>query len=368
MRRIFRVLLPIVLSLLVVAPVATSAPTATAGTSADPEFIGEKALGRNHLENGADNVVDSRTFTVSVGQTTQLHGHQAVDVLWTGAHPTGGIVADQNSGDAMNEEYPVVVMECRGVDPTPSTDPSTPATVPVGATALDPTTCWTATSAERFQDSQNTAFPPWRIDRYAPAAARQAVFGQPSPRPVSCFAQPSPSEHWVPFVAASGISYAGGANGCGGQAPEASNVGGLNLPSNTTYGVTGTDGAGHVTFDMWSTAENTSLGCSDTVRCSLVIVPIMGISCDAAGASLPAADQPGAAGTDADTLCRAAGQYQPGALVDTGLRSDIAVSGALWWSASNWRNRISVPLSFAPSADACNVVDGKPEIDLYGSE
>ncbi|MCU1386775.1 MAG: hypothetical protein JWL72_113 [Ilumatobacteraceae bacterium] len=368
MRRIFRVLLPIALSLLVIAPVATSVPTATAGTAANPDFIGEKVVNRNHLENGADDLVDTRTFTVSVSQTSQLHGHQAVDVQWTGAHPTGGIVADQNSGDAMNEEYPVVVMECRGVDPTPSTDPNTPSTVPAGTTALDPTTCWAATSAERFQDSQNTAFPPWRIDRYGSAAARQAVFGQPSPRPVTCFPQPSPSEHWVPFVAASGISYSGGANGCGGQAPEASNVGGLNLPSNTTYGVTGTDGAGHVSFDMWSTAENTSLGCSDTVRCSLVIIPIMGISCDATGASLPAADQPGAAGADADALCRAAGKYQPGALVDGALRSDVAVSGALWWSASNWQNRISVPLSFAPTADVCNVIDGKPEIDLYGSE
>ncbi|MCU1366616.1 MAG: hypothetical protein JWN39_2255, partial [Ilumatobacteraceae bacterium] len=87
MRRIFRVLLPIALSLLVIAPVATSVPTATAGTAANPDFIGEKVVNRIHLENGADDLVDTRTFTVSVSQTTQLHGHQAVDVQWTGAHP-----------------------------------------------------------------------------------------------------------------------------------------------------------------------------------------------------------------------------------------------------------------------------------------
>ena len=33
---------------------------------------------------------------------------------WSGAHPTGGIVADQNSAAAQDEEYPFVLLECRG--------------------------------------------------------------------------------------------------------------------------------------------------------------------------------------------------------------------------------------------------------------
>ena len=33
-----------------------------------------------------------------------------------------------------------------------------------------------------------------------------------------------------------------------------------------------------------------------------------------------------------------------------------AVSGELWWTASNWRNRITVPLTFAQTANVCDVV------------
>ncbi len=47
-----------------------------------------------------------------------------------------------------------------------------------------------------------------------------------------------------------------------------------------------------------------------------------------------------------------------------------AVSGSLWWSPSNWDNRITVPLTFAVPADACSVVNSGPSqvVDVYGSE
>ena len=46
------------------------------------------------------------------------------------------------------------------------------------------------------------------------------------------------------------------------------------------------------------------------------------------------------------------------------------MSGALWWSPSNWQNRMVVPLSFAPPADACSIVSSPSDnvIDVYGSE
>ena len=64
-------------------------------------------------------------------------------MTWSGAHPTGGILADQNSGDAKQEEYPMVLLECRGVDSTK---------VPASQ-RLSQKTCWTATSGERFEQS-----------------------------------------------------------------------------------------------------------------------------------------------------------------------------------------------------------------------
>jgi hypothetical protein len=53
---------------------------------------------------------------------------------------------------------------------------------------------------------------------------------------------------------------------------------------------------------------------------------------------------------------------------DAGIRSAPAVSGALWWSASNWRNRMVFPLSFAAPANVCDLVGGKTPVDIYGSE
>jgi len=312
-----------------------------------------KTVTRDHLENGVDDVVDTRTVTVSASQVTNLRNFQQIDVHWSGAHPTGGIVADQNSGDASQEEYPVVVLECRGIDTSAQ---------------LDPSTCWTATSQERFQGSYNTAFPAWRVDRYASPNQRTAVVGAPSPRPAAC-PSPAPAERWVPFDATGGKTYPGGAGGCAGIAPEAANVGGLSLPSNETFGVTHRDGTGSAKFDVWTAENNASLGCSDTVPCSLVVVPVMGISCDPAAASEPPGDRPqGSQVSDADSLCRAAGQFQPGQIVSPAGREDVAVSGLLWWSASNWRDRLTVPLTFAPPSNSCDVVSNADEVDIYGSE
>ena len=60
---------------------------------------------RSFLVNGNETVVDQRTVTVSVSSTTNLRGRQELQVNWSGAHPTGGIVADQNSNLADQEEY-----------------------------------------------------------------------------------------------------------------------------------------------------------------------------------------------------------------------------------------------------------------------
>ena len=103
--------------------------------------------------------------------------------------------------------------------------------------------------------------------------------------------------------------------------------------------------------------------------CSLVAVPIMGISCDSTGSLASPGNQPSPAQEPAAAAsCEAGGNFAPGQLVSPQGGDSLAVSGSLWWSASNWRNRISVPLSFAVPASACNVVGNSNALDIYGSE
>jgi hypothetical protein len=325
-------------------------------------FTASETITRDHLNaDGTDDVVDTRNVTVNVDRTLGLRGNQELDVSWSGAHPTGGLEPDESSADAAtHEEYPVVVMECRGIDGS-----NAPANE-----RLDPTTCWTQTTSERYFASFATAFPVWRLDRYATVADRGPHPGQPDPFQASCSSgAPPPADRWIPFVAADGTVYNPGYDSgtCPPLAPEATNNENSGAPGNTTYGVTRADGSGATKFVVWTQDENASLDCSQTVPCSLVVIPIMGVSCDATAAGLPAADQPPANQQAAvDTTCRSAGAYGPGVPASASVRNP-AVVGNLWWTASNWRNRISVPLTFATSSDVCNVVSSSNVVLLYGS-
>ena len=332
--------------------------TSAVGAPTTGSFTQTETITRDNLDNGADHVVDTRTVTLSVSQTQNLQGRQEISVSWTGAHPTGGIVADENSIDAQEEEYPMVLLECRGDDSA-----GAPA-----SEAITPETCWTQDWSERYQDSISEAFPPYRVDRYATPADRTQTAGAPSTLPSGCF--PAATQHWVPFIAASGQVYEDGPAGCAGQPPESDSVGGSALPSNETFGVTGLTGVGNAKFDVWTSVENASLGCTQTVACSLVAVPIMGVSCDVAAAGLPPADQPsGNQISQATTDCESTGNFAPGQLVASSQGGNaLAVSGSLWWTESNWRNRIVVPLTFAPPANACAVVTNSHDVDIYGSE
>jgi hypothetical protein len=326
----------------------------------------QKVVSRTNLNaDGSQQLVDSRNVSVTVSDTSQLQGRQDVDVSWTGAHPTGGIQPDYNSTAASSQEYPVAVLECRGQDTTSG---------PVAQRA-NPTTCWTHGSTARFQSVSYTAFGPWRMDRYASTADRAAVVGRPSDPPTAC-GDPTASERWVPFVSASGPSYEYGNNGCAGLPPEdfEFDSSSQSVPQNATFAATTADGTGSIKFDMDTVAENASLGCSATVPCTLEVIPIMGISCDPYGVSpvagpLPADDipAPGDEAKLATQLCEAGPSYAPGALANVSQSVSAAVSGSLWWSASNWNNRISFPLSFAPVSNACNVVSSGPQVDVYGS-
>lgn len=317
-------------------------------------------VARSVVQDGRNLVIDSRTITVEVSSLKGLRDRAGVRVNWSGAHPTGGIVSDPNSATAATQqEYPMVLMQCRGVDSTK---------VAPGR-RLTPRTCWTQTSSERFTSDYNTALPPWRMDRYAAPADRKAIVNRPKKMTPQC-ASVGMAEHWLPFVSAKGAVYGSGPNGCGGTAPEAvpfsSN---LALPGNTTYGATAKNGRGAATFNVRTSSSNASLGCSQSVQCALVVVPIIGISCDADGRGLPkgesyTADEIAAAAR----ACQAKGTYAPGEPFNPSRQADQAVAGSLWWSASNWRNRMVFPMQFAPSSSVCDITAGSEGVSVFGSE
>lgn len=309
---------------------------------------------RVHLIDGQNQVVDKRSVTVKVDNTTGLRDRQSINVSWTGARPTGGVVLDPNASRASRQEFPVVLIQCRGTE----TD------------GLRRENCFTQSAQERFSGGTSTPFPAWRLDRHAPPEERERYVGVPAQRPATCLT-PELAERWLPFVAADGTTYAGGPQTCAQQPPEAVEVedGSLSLPNNTTYAESLPDGSGSSRFNVRTAENNASLGCTEKVACSLVVIPILGISCDAQASQLAADQRPEDAETAAAAAadCTADGRYLPGTRVDNGTPPDVAVTGGLWWSESNWRHRLTIPLSFAPAANLCDIV-GAEGVDLYGSE
>ena len=346
--------------------VATQAAAASpaAAASAHGRFTRTEKISRVNLINGKNQVVDARTFTATVDQTRNLRDRQTIDVSWTGAHPTRGIFANQTSEQASEEEYPVVLMMCRGA-----------ASASSGKHLITPETCWTQTPAERVQVDSGSyhGFPPYRLDRYASTADRGPDAGVPARLPKNCsgLARGNQAQHWVPFVAASGHVYDFGPQGCAGLPPEATaNTGSIFEPSNTTYSVANLKGDGSARFVINTAQSNTSLGCSSAVACALVIIPIMGISCDPSGNSLPPADRPPSdVVSEALTQCSETGFFGPGSPQTPAEQgeSDLAVRGQLWWSPSNWRNRIMVPLTFAPPTPGCPTLSNSAPALIYGS-
>ncbi|MGI8666063.1 MAG: hypothetical protein ACR2N4_08535, partial [Jatrophihabitans sp.] len=330
---------------------------------------------------GSDVAVDTRTVSLTVASTADLRDQQSIAVSWTGAHPSSNTSPDPNSDTGYHAEYPMVLLQCRGVDT---------GTVPI-AQRVTPQTCWSPFYGSRSQlngqgsDSRDIDFgsyPAWRLDRYAAPADREQFSAEPATSAPSCPNRNNAAEHRLPFRAADGKLYYGAGNFadtfCGPPPPEAASFTGgdttaSNLPDNATYAATDLDGSGSAAFNVRDALTNVSLGCSVTVARSLVASPVMGISCDD-GAGLPAADQPvGTADNpdlpaQAEAECERQNFFAPGSLHVDNPPENYAVSGALWWSASNWRNRISIPLHFAPPSNVCDLVSKKVPVNIYGSE
>ena len=313
-----------------------------------PSYSQTKQLTRQMVEDdGTTYSFPTNTVTVSADQTQDLRGRQRILISWTGAQPSGGRASNPYGENGLQQEYPVVILQCRGTDN---------GNLPIEQ-QVRPETCWTNSVAQRSQLSRTEADAIWTKDLLADDAARQRLSGmQPFPSKEECAnADQDPFyTHLTPFVAASGKVFA--ACDADHMPPEAAT--GAAFPPAELAAFTDLDGNGSVRFEVRSDVENESLGCNHKVACSIVVVPINGISC-MKGSSPPAL---------VDSKCRLGGQFPPGSgnFVNAGV--DAAASPALWWSASNWQNRFSIPITFGLPPDTCDVLDPRAPTGFYGSE
>lgn len=338
--------------------VAGLAPPASAGavpSAADQSarktedgWNATKTLTREFVQaDGSTYSFPSHTVTVTADHTENLRGRQRILIRWKGAQPSGGRASNPYGENGLNQEYPVVIMQCRGLD-----DPTLPK-----KKQLSPSTCWTASVAQRSQITRSEGEASWTRDLEAAPEDKGRITGlDPFPSAEECpTADIDPYyTRLTPFVTAKGQTFA--ACDADHMPPEAAV--GAAFPPAELAAFTDTDGTGSVQFEVRSDVENESLGCSHEVACSVVVIPIVGLSCD----------QPSSPMTQSDLACRKGGRFPAGSSNFANEGVDQAVSPALWWTASNWKNRFSIPITFGLPPDACDVLDPRPPTGFYGSE
>lgn len=331
------------------APPITSEPGQVRAKPAhDTSWTGTKTLTRSFTNaDGTTYNFPSHKVTVHVDRTQNLRGRERVQVSWTGAQPSAGRASNPYGANGLLQEYPVMVLECRGVD-----DPHLPK-----SKQLSSDTCWTGSVVERSQVTKSASDATWTHDLYATPEEKARLTGAtPFPGAQECPTADIPGyyTHLTPFVNTKGKSFP--ACDTGHMPPEAAVDGAF--PPNEIAAFSDQNGDGSVQFEVRTATENASLGCSHSVPCSIVVIPINGLSCD----------QPASPPTTADQACRKGGQFAPGSSNYANQGVDQAVSPSLWWSPSNWRNRFSVPVTFGLPPGVCDVLDPRAPTGFYGSE
>ena len=306
-----------------------------------PAFTMTKPLTRV-FKNADDTQFDfaTNTVTVTASETQNLRGRQRILISWSGAQPSGGRASNPYGENGLQQEYPVVILQCRGT----------------GA-AVTPQTCWTASVAQRSQITRGDAEASWTHDLYATDADKQRISGlDPFPSLDVCPTgdQPPYFTHLTPFITAAKKTFE--ACDSAHMPPEAAV--GAAFPPAEIAAFSDETGSGSVQFEVRSDVENESLGCNHEVDCTIVVIPINGLSCDV----------PAEPPTTADNACRKGGRFLPGSSNFANEGADQAVSPSLWWSASNWANRFSIPITFGLPPDTCDVLDPRPPTGFYGSE
>lgn len=320
-----------------------------------------KDITREHInKDGTTKALPTRNVSVTVSATKQLTPRERIEVSWTGAEPSelAPFAGEPTPAEGYDMEFPVLIAQCRGID-TP-------------AKPLDPRNCLTSSPLSRWVeesagDPEDPTFTlpyyggPWTLDRYATPAERSLSYPQPVPSTCTDFPLGF-ATRYMPFIDAAGKQWNWCTKKSDGQFDRPPDVSAESaLPPNEQFLMSDSSGSGKTFFEVRSKAENASLGCSQQVPCSLVVVPVYGISCDL---RLPTTDYQ-------RDLCTSVGDFgevpfpqRP----EFSYEFENAVKGKLWWSASNWRNRISVPLDLAPTPDFCDVQDNREPVDFYGSE
>jgi len=311
-------------------------------------WTGTKVLTRTFTAaDGTTVSLPAHKVTVTVDRTQNLRSRERVRVSWKGAQPSAARASNPYGENGLLQEYPVVVMECRGLD-----DPQLPA-----KRQISPQTCWTGSVAERSQVTRSPGEATWSHDLFATPGEKGRLTGMvPFPDAQKCPGADTAGyyTHLTPYVAAKGKVYP--ACTAATMPPEAAV--GAAFPPNEIAAFTDQNGRGSVQFEVRTDTENESLGCSHSVACSIVVIPIAGLSCD----------QPATPPSPVDAACRKGGQFLPGSSNFANQGVDQAVSPALWWSPSNWRNRFSIPITFGLPPDTCDVLDPRPPTGFYGSE
>ena len=336
------------------APAPPSAPTPAAAVphvvaeKKSDGWSGSKTLTRQFTNaDGTTYSFPSYHVTVSADQTKNLRGRQRILISWKGAQPSGGRASNPFGENGLNQEYPVVILQCRGTD-----DPSLPLKQQVR-----PETCWTGSIAERSQITRSDGEASWIHDLDATPEEKARVSGlDPFPTADVCpTADIAPYfTRLTPFVTAKGTTFAA----CDAQNMPPEAAVGAAFPPAEVAAFTDADGTGSVQFEVRGDVENESLGCNDKTPCTVEVIPIVGLSCD----------QPANPMTISDKACRKGGRFPAGSSNFANDGVDQAVSPALWWSPSNWKNRFSVPITFGLPPDTCDVLDPRAPTGFYGSE
>ena len=109
-----------------------------------------KTLTRTFVnDDGSTYEFPANTVTVDASQTKDLRGRQRILVSWTGAQPSGGRASNPYGENGLQQEYPVVILQCRGTDD---------ASLPIEQ-QVRPETCWTGSVAQRSQSPGPTPRP-----------------------------------------------------------------------------------------------------------------------------------------------------------------------------------------------------------------
>jgi hypothetical protein len=323
-------------------PSADGCTASYGGSSAGDSWSGTEPLRRSFYDTAGATATKS-CFRLTVDKHTDLEDHERITVKWTGAHVTDGRSLNPYGESGLPQEYPVVLMECRGVDPKNYASGK----LPSGAKAVAPDTCWTNTYFQRT----NSALPGegiWEQDASNVDDTQHVQGIAASKIPDSCNVNAESDYDIVPFLARNHTLYPG----CSAQSmPPEATVSSVSIP-NEVYAFTNSDGSGVFPFEVRTSLENQSLGCSATVKCTLEAIPIDGINCD---------------NHDPSAACNQVGDLPPGG-VNPGSAPQDAVAPAFWSSASNWDRRVPVPLSFSEPPSVCTIASSGKPVPFYGSE